>query len=119
MDFQLAGRTALVTGASQGIGKAIARLRAKEGVRVAMAARHVELLQAYAQALVSEGCPKPEIIQADLDPANASEELAAKATRALGHIDPAALAGGPPLAGRTTLCLVTSAFENPHDALNS
>jgi 3-oxoacyl-[acyl-carrier protein] reductase len=87
MDLQLAGRTALVTGASQGIGKAIARLLAKEGVHVAMAARRVELLEAYARELVDAGCVKPEIIAADLYPPNASEELAEKAERALGHID--------------------------------
>lgn len=87
MDMQLEGRTALVTGASQGIGKAIARLLAKEGVRVAMAARRVALLEAYAETLVKEGCAKPEIIEADLYPPNASEALAEKAIRALGHVD--------------------------------
>lgn len=87
MDLQLAGRTALVTGASQGIGKAIARLLAKEGVRVAMAARRGALLTAYARELVDAGCVEPQIIEADLYPPNAAEALAAKAERALGHID--------------------------------
>ncbi len=87
MDLQLAGRTALVTGASQGIGKAIAGLLAKEGVRVAMAARRVELLRAQAQAFVHAGYPEPEIIEADLYLPDAAEALAEKASRALGHVD--------------------------------
>jgi 3-oxoacyl-[acyl-carrier protein] reductase len=87
MNLQLEGRTALVTGASQGIGKAVARLLAKEGVRVAMAARRVDLLEAHAQALVQEGCIAPEIIEVDLYPVNAAESLAEQATHALGHVD--------------------------------
>jgi 3-oxoacyl-[acyl-carrier protein] reductase len=87
MDLQLSGRSALVTGASQGIGKAVARLLAREGVRVVMAARRIELLEAHAQRIVEEGGLKPEILGADLYPANAAEDLAARALRAAGHID--------------------------------
>jgi 3-oxoacyl-[acyl-carrier protein] reductase len=44
MDLQLLGKTALVTGASQGIGRAIAKGLAAEGVHVAVAARRARLL---------------------------------------------------------------------------
>jgi 3-oxoacyl-[acyl-carrier protein] reductase len=44
MDLQLRGRTALVTGASMGIGRAIAATLAKEGVRLAVMARRRQLL---------------------------------------------------------------------------
>jgi 3-oxoacyl-[acyl-carrier protein] reductase len=46
--FRLDGRTALVTGASQGIGEGIARLLAQQGARVVLAARNQEKLEALA-----------------------------------------------------------------------
>ena len=42
MDFEFNGQTALVTGASQGIGRAIARGLSMQGVKVAAAARRTE-----------------------------------------------------------------------------
>lgn len=44
MDLQLTGKTALVTGASQGIGRAISKGLAQEGVHVAIVARRKNLL---------------------------------------------------------------------------
>lgn len=49
MDLQLDGKRALVTGGSRGIGKAIARVLAGEGARVAIAARDPERLRAAAE----------------------------------------------------------------------
>ncbi|HYU31903.1 MAG TPA: 3-oxoacyl-[acyl-carrier-protein] reductase [Thermoanaerobaculia bacterium] len=46
--FRLDGKTALVTGASQGIGEGIARLLARQGARVVLAARNREKLEALA-----------------------------------------------------------------------
>jgi 3-oxoacyl-[acyl-carrier protein] reductase len=51
MDTQLTGRTALVTGASQGIGEAIARALHAEGAKVALLARNQEKLVSIADAL--------------------------------------------------------------------
>ena len=45
MDLELEGRTALVTGASQGIGRGAAKCLAAEGVKVAISARRKNLLQ--------------------------------------------------------------------------
>ena len=45
MDLQLAGKTALVTGASMGIGRGIARALAAEGVKLAVVARRKNLLE--------------------------------------------------------------------------
>jgi 3-oxoacyl-[acyl-carrier protein] reductase len=54
--FRLDGRTALVTGASQGIGEAIAVRLATQGARVVLAARSEDKLQAVAARISSAGC---------------------------------------------------------------
>jgi len=53
--FRLDGKTALVTGASQGIGEGIARLLAKQGARVVLAARSQEKLEALAKEIGHDG----------------------------------------------------------------
>ena len=54
MDFGLNGKVAIVTGGSVGIGKAIARELALEGVDVAIAARRQDLLEQAASELSRE-----------------------------------------------------------------
>lgn len=54
MDLELAGKRALVTGGSRGIGLAIARTLAQEGVRVVLAARNEEGLRTASKALAAE-----------------------------------------------------------------
>jgi 3-oxoacyl-[acyl-carrier protein] reductase len=55
MDLQLEGRTALITGASRGIGRAIAELFAQEGANVAICARHADQVEAAVEALKAHG----------------------------------------------------------------
>jgi len=87
MDLQLKGLTALVTGASQGIGRAIARGLAKEGATIAIAARREGELDQLAASVVAQGCATPAVIPCDLYRENAPEELAAAALARLGRID--------------------------------
>ena len=66
MDLQMNGKTALVTGASAGIGKAIAFALAREGVDVAICARRKEPLEAAASQIARETNRKIVAIPADL-----------------------------------------------------
>lgn len=74
----LAGRSALVTGASRGIGRALARLLAKEGVRLALSSRGGEALEAAAAELEAVAVP------ADLSAPDGPERLAEAARARLG-----------------------------------
>jgi 3-oxoacyl-[acyl-carrier protein] reductase len=87
MDLQLHGRTALVTGASMGIGRAIARSLAGEGVRTAIVARRRNLLEELAEEIVQAQGPRPAILAFDLMEEGAPQRIAAAATAALGTID--------------------------------
>jgi 3-oxoacyl-[acyl-carrier protein] reductase len=87
MDLQLTGRTALVTGASMGIGRAIAKGLAGEGVKVAIAARRRNLLDELANEITAAAGARPVIIEIDVMPDGAPKRLAAAAQDALGRID--------------------------------
>ncbi|HXT82074.1 MAG TPA: SDR family oxidoreductase [Acetobacteraceae bacterium] len=87
MDLQLRGKTALVTGASMGIGRAIAKALAAEGVRVVAAARRVELLEAMADEVAAQQHPRPALVQQDIMAEDAVARLADAARKAVGRID--------------------------------
>lgn len=87
MDLQLAGKTALVTGASRGIGRAIAIGLGREGVHTALAARRTNLLNEVAKTITGAGCSQPTIIEADLYNPETPERLAAAARQQLGRVD--------------------------------
>ena len=87
MDLQLKDKTALVTGSSMGIGRAIAKGLAAEGVKIAIAARRRNLLEALADEIVSAGGTRPAIIEVDVMEDGAPKRLADAALKALGSID--------------------------------
>jgi 3-oxoacyl-[acyl-carrier protein] reductase len=65
MDLQLKGRAALVTGASSGIGRAIARCLAREGACVAVTGRRRENLETLAGEIALDGGAPPVIVVHD------------------------------------------------------
>ena len=70
MDLQLSGKVALVTGASAGLGRAIARMLAAEGCRLAILARRRPLLEGLAAELPASASPL--IIEQDICTADAA-----------------------------------------------
>ncbi|HEY6514031.1 MAG TPA: SDR family oxidoreductase [Burkholderiaceae bacterium] len=87
MDLQLRGKTALVTGASAGIGRGIALALAAEGVRLAVSARRRDKLDAVADDVVAGGGTRPLIIEQDMMAADAAARIAAAALAGLGSVD--------------------------------
>lgn len=83
MDLKLAGKVAIVTGASKGIGRAIAEVLAAEGMKLVLAARSADLLHD-----VAGGLPTETLIQAvDLrDPAVPAQVIAATMAK-FGSLD--------------------------------
>ena len=66
MDLELTEKTALVTGASRGIGRSIARGLAAEGARVALCARDKATLETAAAEISREMRAEPFIVAGDL-----------------------------------------------------
>lgn len=87
MDLQLTDKCALVTGASQGIGRAIAQGLAAEGVRTCIVARRKNLLDELSAQIVAAGGKQPAIVVMDVMEQDAAVRLARAAEQALGKID--------------------------------
>ena len=83
MDLGIRGRTALVTGASMGIGRGIATALAREGVRLAVVARRRKLLEELQDELKA----RLIVIEADLLKPEAPEAIAKAAADGLGSVE--------------------------------
>ncbi len=101
MDLGLRGKTALVCGASKGLGRACAAALANEGVNVVLVARGVEALQATAAALQADSGSSVLAVAADIT-TEAGRHQALAAAAQLGYGAAGAFdivvtnAGGPP-----------------------
>ena len=87
MDLELAGKTAIVTGGSRGIGKAVARELAAEGVDLAIVARSAEALNQAAAELAESSGRRIVPIVADTGNDESVKAMVEQAAGALGHLD--------------------------------
>lgn len=111
MDLELKDKRALVTGGSSGIGKAIARALALEGVDVALLARREDVLAAAATELAADTGRRIVSVVADTTREEQVRQAAARAAELLGGgidilvnaaAEPAGYAPPPNLAGITS-----------------
>lgn len=86
MDLGLQGKHAIVTGGSRGIGKAIARELAREGVDVAIVARNKADLEAAARELAGETNRRIIPLAADVTSKDQVERMVADAVQHLGGV---------------------------------
>src|SRR3954447_11945377 len=103
MDLGIEGKTALVMGASRGIGRAIAAVLAQEGVKVAMASRSRERLEEAAKEIEGETA----VFEADTSDLDWLAALPDEVASKLGPVEILVTnTGGPPLG---------AALDHEHD----
>ncbi len=90
---ELTGKVAVITGASTGIGRATAATFARAGMKVVLAARRADRLQAAVEPLRSEGLDVRGVV-CDVADLASVEQLAAEAVQAYGRVDVAFLNAG-------------------------
>lgn len=87
MDLGLKGKTALVTGGSKGIGRAVARVLAAEGARVLICARDPGTLKRAAVEIEQTTGGDVQMVPADLSERSEVSRVAAEALARLGRLD--------------------------------
>jgi 3-oxoacyl-[acyl-carrier protein] reductase len=87
MDLGLARKAAIVNGASQGIGYAIAHLLAEEGARVAVTARRTSALDGAAERIRNETGGEVIAVQGDVRNPDDCERIVAEAVAGFGRLD--------------------------------
>jgi 3-oxoacyl-[acyl-carrier protein] reductase len=96
VELGISGKTALVMGASRGIGRGIAAVLAAEGVRVALASRSRKRLEEAAAEIDGETA----VLEADSSDLERVAELVGEVDAALGPVEILVTnTGGPPLGG--------------------
>lgn len=99
MELGIRGRVALVTGASAGIGAAVAHALAAEGVRLAVAARRRDRLDAVVASSLALGAAQAHAFEADLNAADGVPALLRRVHAELGPIEILVANSGGPKAG--------------------
>src|SRR5215217_6422873 len=99
VDLELTGRRAVVTGGSRGIGLAVARSLAAEGVDVALVARGEDALRRAAQDVANESGRRVIWAVADTGDDASVAAMAAEVTAKLGGIDILVNAAATPATG--------------------
>src|SRR5512134_1916823 len=84
---RLAGRVALITGASRGIGAAVARRFAAEGARLILAARTVGGLEETDDAIRQAGGERATLVPLDLGQGDQIDQLGAAIYERFGRLD--------------------------------
>jgi 3-oxoacyl-[acyl-carrier protein] reductase len=87
MDLKLKGRTCVVTGASRGIGRGIAKVLAAEGCRIAVVARRAHLLEELAGEIAAAAQAPPLILTEDLSADGALERIRDAVLAEFGGLD--------------------------------
>lgn len=87
MELGLGGRVALITGGSEGIGKAIAWRLAEAGCKVAICARRSNVLESAAEEIRSETCAEVMAVPADVTKWDDIERFVSATVEAFGRID--------------------------------
>ncbi|HUA09295.1 MAG TPA: SDR family oxidoreductase [Candidatus Acidoferrales bacterium] len=99
MDLGIRGRVALVTGASAGIGEAIALALAAEGVTLAVAARRHDKVESVVRRAKAAGATDARAFAVDLTDAGSVARLLPDVNAAFGNVDILVLNGGGPKPG--------------------
>jgi 3-oxoacyl-[acyl-carrier protein] reductase len=86
MELDISGRSAVITGASSGIGRAIAVALGRAGVRLAITARRRDQLDDVAAEIADAGGHRPTPIVVDLYDTDAPERIVTQAHDALGPV---------------------------------
>ena len=87
MDLELDGKIALITGASGGIGRATAKLLAREGVQTIVVARGEPQILELASEIEAEGRPRPMVLVEDLNQRDSFARVRDRVLERFGHVD--------------------------------
>src|SRR5262252_5677102 len=99
MDLGIGGRIALVTGASSGLGEAVAMALAAEGAKVAVAARRFDRLQAVAGQARKRGAEDAGAFHLDLSEPASIDAMLGGVRSQLGEVDIVVVNSGGPKPG--------------------